>query len=197
MSEPDGIRQHFIASRDVLDASLADAAFVARMGEIAARIEQCLRGGGKVLLAGNGGSAADAQHIAGELLSRLFIDRAPLPAIALTTDSAVLTAIGNDYGYEQVFARQVTALGRRGDIFIAISTSGRSPNILKAVEAAKAAGVTTIAFTGNSNAPLASACDLALRVPSAVTPLIQQVYLAAAHAICERVERAMFGGART
>jgi D-sedoheptulose 7-phosphate isomerase len=109
----------------------------------------------------------------------------------------VLTAIGNDFGYEQVFARQVTALGRRGDIFIAISTSGRSPNILKAVEAAKAAGVTTIAFTGNSNAPLAGACDLALRVPSAVTPLIQQVYLAAAHAICERVERALFGGART
>ncbi|HVG51576.1 MAG TPA: SIS domain-containing protein, partial [Xanthobacteraceae bacterium] len=142
--------------------------------------------------AGNGGSAADAQHIAGELLSRLYFDRSPLPAVALTTDSSVLTAIGNDYGYEDVFARQVSGLGRGGDVFVAISTSGRSPNILKAVEAAKANRMHTIAFTGNTEAPLAGMCSLALRAPTGSTPLIQQIHISAAHAICELVESAMF-----
>src|SRR6476659_750215 len=110
--------------------ALADNALVSSIVAIAECMESSLRGGGKILLAGNGGSAADAQHFAGELLSRLYFDRAPLPAIALTTDSSVLTAIGNDYGFEDVFSRQVAGLGREGDVFVAISTSGKSPNIL-------------------------------------------------------------------
>lgn len=192
----DTVRKHFAASRAVIDAALADNAFLASVAKIAVTVEASLRAGGKVMLAGNGGSAADAQHIAGELVARLNFDRAPLAGLALTTDTAVLTAIGNDYGYEQVFARQVRGLGRRGDVLIALSTSGRSPNILRAVEAAKEIGVRTVAFTGNAEAPLAGACDIALRVPSAATALIQQVHMAAAHAICELVETALFGEER-
>ncbi len=189
---PDAIRRHLAASRDVLATALNDEALLAATVAIAQRFEATLRAGGKILLAGNGGSAADAQHIAGELLSRLHIDRAPLPAIALTTDTSVLTAIGNDYGFEEIFARQVRGIGRAGDVFVAISTSGRSPNVLKAVAAARATGVHTVAFTGNADAPLAAQCEIALRVPSASTPLIQQVHIVAAHAICDVVERALF-----
>ena len=145
-----------------------------------------------MLFAGNGGSAADAQHIAGEFVSRLNYDRDPIAGIALTTDSSVLTAIGNDYGYEHVFARQVRGLGRAGDILVAISTSGRSPNILAAVAAAKSVGIHTVGFTGSGNTKLAQCCDIVLRAPSTSTPLIQQVHIMAAHAICELVEIALF-----
>jgi D-sedoheptulose 7-phosphate isomerase len=189
----DIVRQHLIASREVVAATLADEGIIAAIAAISKRMEDTLRAGGKILLAGNGGSAADAQHISGELLSRLMFDRAPLPSIALTADQAVLTAIGNDYGYEQTFARQVRGLGRKGDVLIAISTSGSSPNVLKAVEAANEMGIHTVAFTGNRNTPLAGMCEFALRVPSPMTPLIQQVYVAAAHAMCEYVELALFG----
>jgi D-sedoheptulose 7-phosphate isomerase len=191
------VRRHIAASCDVIAAMMDDAGIVGSIVEIAGAMEKCLRSGGKVLLAGNGGSAADAQHIAAELLSRLNIDRAPLPAIALTTDTSVLTAIGNDYGFEDVFARQVKGLGRPGDVFVAISTSGRSPNILKAVAAAKEAKLVTVAFTGRNNAPLASQCDVALRAPSAETALIQQAHITAAHAICSLVEQALFGPSRS
>ena len=190
------VRQHMELSRDTMSAALQDSTLIATIVQIAEQMEKSLRAGGKVLLAGNGGSAADAQHIAGELLSRLNFDRAPLAAIALTTDSAVVTAIGNDYGYDEVFARQVKGLGRSGDVFVAISTSGKSPNILKAVEAAKEIGVTTVAFTGNANTPLGGMCDIALRAPTPSTPQIQQVYFTAAHAICELVEIALFGDKR-
>jgi D-sedoheptulose 7-phosphate isomerase len=189
----DLVRRHLIASREVVATTLADEAIIAAMAAISQRMEETLRAGGKILLAGNGGSAADAQHISGELLSRLMFDRSPLPSFALTADQAVLTAIGNDYGYDETFARQVRGLGRKGDVFIAISTSGSSPNILKAVEAANELGLHTVAFTGNRNTPLAGMCEFALRIPSPVTPLIQQVYMAAAHAICEYVEAALFG----
>ena len=188
----DKVRHHLTVSRDVMTAALGDNTLVSTIVAIAQCMEKSLRAGGKILLAGNGGSAADAQHFAGELLSRLYFDRAPLAAVALTTDTSVLTAIGNDYGYEDVFARQVSGLGRSGDVFVAISTSGRSPSILKAVEAAKAKGLHTVAFTGNADFPLAGMCTLALRAPSAATPLIQQIHITAAHAICELVERAMF-----
>ncbi len=188
----DKVRHHLSASRDVITAALADNGLISAIVAIAQCMEQSLRAGGKILLAGNGGSADDAQHIAGELLSRLYFDRAPLPAIALTTDTSVLTAIGNDYGFEDVFARQVSGLGRSGDVFVAISTSGRSPNILKAVEAAKASQLHTVAFTGNSDAPLAGMCSFALQAPTASTPLVQQIHISAAHAICELVESAMF-----
>jgi D-sedoheptulose 7-phosphate isomerase len=186
------IRRHFEQSRDTVIASLEDSTFVKSIEDIAVCIERSLRAGGKLLLAGNGGSAADAQHIAAEFVSRLVFDRGPLASIALTTDTSILTAIGNDYGYDQVFSRQVKAIGRRGDVFIAISTSGKSPNILKAVEAARDAGLHTVAFTGNSNAPLAGMCDLVLRAPSSATMLIQQIHITAGHSICELVELAMF-----
>ena len=190
------VRHHMELSRDTMSAALSDSTQIATIVQIADQMEKSLRAGGKVLLAGTGGSAADAQHIAGEWLSPLNFDRAPLAAIALTTDSAVLTAIGNDYGYDEVFSRQVKGLGRSGDVFVAISTSGKSPNILKAVEAAKEIGVTTVAFTGNANTPLAGMCDIALRAPTHSTPQIQQVYFTAAHAICELIEIALFGDKR-
>src|SRR5580692_5681336 len=185
---------HFRRSLEALERAAGDAEFMGQVLAIAAACERALRDGGKLLLAGNGGSAADAQHIAGEFLSRLRFDRHPLPAIALTTDSSVLTAVGNDYGYEQVFERQLRGLGRKGDVFIAISTSGKSPNVLAALAAAREIGVVTIGFTGT--APGAAAmlplCHLVLAAPSDDTPLIQQVHITAAHAICEIVERNLF-----
>jgi D-sedoheptulose 7-phosphate isomerase len=146
------------------------------------------------MLAGNGGSAADAQHIAGEFMSRLRFDRNPLPAVALTTDTSVLTAVGNDYGYDQVFERQVRGLGQRGDVFIAISTSGKSPNVIAALKAARTLGVVTVGFTGTAPgaAVMRPLCDHLLAAPSDDTPLIQQVHITAAHTICEIVERNMF-----
>ena len=145
--------------------------------------------GGKLLVAGNGGSAGDAQHIAGEFVSRLFYGRAPLAAVALTTDTSVLTAIGNDYGYEKVFERQILGLGSPGDVFLAISTSGQSPNILRALAAARRQGLVTIGFTGESATGMASLCDLILCAPSARTSIIQQVHIVAAHMLCGLVER--------
>jgi D-sedoheptulose 7-phosphate isomerase len=190
------VERYLGASRDVLATAMADEKFVSATTQIASLIEDCLRADGKVLLAGNGGSAGDAQHIAGEMVSRLNFDRDPLAGIALTTDTSILTAIGNDYGYEQVFSRQIRGIGRRGDVFVAISTSGKSPNILAAVQAARHMGIHTVGFTGKAECPLSSACDLVLRVPSISTPLIQQVYMVAAHSICELVEDAIFGDKR-
>lgn len=152
----------------------------------------CLRAGGKILLAGNGGSAADAQHMAGEYVSRFMYDRPGLAAIALTTDTSILTAIGNDYGYEKLFVRQIQALGRPGDVFIGYSTSGTSPNILRGFEAAATAGVTCIGFTGNRGGPMREACDILLEVPSGETPKIQEGHFVLGHIICALVERAMF-----
>ncbi|MEO5705656.1 MAG: SIS domain-containing protein [Alteraurantiacibacter sp.] len=151
-----------------------------------------MRDGNKVLLAGNGGSAADAQHIAGEFVSRFYFDRPALPAIALTVDTSILTAIGNDYGFEQVFARQVAALGQRGDLFIGISTSGRSPNVLRAIEAARAKGMTVLVLTGAGGGAMAALADVAISARSTDTPHIQQVHIIAGHAICAAVEAALF-----
>jgi D-sedoheptulose 7-phosphate isomerase len=194
VSDQEVVATHLRRSLEVIERAAADAEFGAAVLAIAQAVEKSLRAGGKVMLAGNGGSAADAQHIAGEFLSRLRFDRHPLPAIALTTDSSVLTAVGNDYGYEQVFERQLRGLGRKGDVFIAISTSGKSPNVLAALHAARDIGVTTVGFTGT--APGAAAmmplCDHVLAAPSDDTPLIQQIHITAAHAICEIVERNLF-----
>lgn len=153
---------------------------------------ECLQSGGKILLAGNGGSAADAQHIAGEFVSRFAFDRPGLPAIALTTDTSIITAIGNDYGYEKLFARQVQALGARGDVFIGYSTSGKSPNILRAFEEAKIKGMISIGFTGNRGGPMRELCDFLLEVPSADTPKIQEGHLVLGHILCGLVENAIF-----
>lgn len=150
------------------------------------------RQGGKIILAGNGGSAADAQHIAGEFVSRFAFDRPGLPAIALTTDTSVLTAIGNDYGYEKLFARQVQAHGQKGDVFIAYSTSGKSPNILLALEEARARGLVCIGLTGNRGGPMHELCDHLLEVPSPDTPKIQEGHLVLGHILCGLVEQALF-----
>lgn len=184
---------YFRRSRETLDRAAVDHNLLSSVVAIAVGIAQSLGSGGKILLAGNGGSAADAQHIAAEMLSRFKFDRDPLPAIALTTDTSVLTAIGNDYGYEHVFERQVRGLGRKGDIFIGISTSGRSPNVLAAFHAARAIGMINVGFTGSVGAiSMQSLCDVVLAAPVDETALIQQVHITAAHAICDLVERNLF-----
>jgi D-sedoheptulose 7-phosphate isomerase len=191
MTDPDAVSRHFCGSRELLERVTNDEDFLGEVGAIAERLTQTLRAGGKLLIAGNGGSAADAQHVAAEFLSRFGFDRNPLPAIALTTDTSVLTAIGNDYGFDQVFERQVRGLGRKGDAFIAISTSGRSPNVIAALKAAREIGVTTIGFSG-SRGEMHASCDLFLAVPSTETALIQQIHITAFHAICGIVERDLF-----
>src|SRR5580698_7884773 len=169
----DSVEAHFRRSCETLDRAAQDAGLRAAIYAIADTITQAFRNGGKLMLAGNGGSAADAQHIAGEFLSRLNFDRNPLPAIALTTDSSVLTAIGNDYGFERAFERQVRGLGKPGDVFIAISTSGRSPNVIAALKAARECGLTTVGFTGTAaNGAMPPLCDHWLAAPSSDTPLI-------------------------
>src|SRR5215470_11667663 len=160
----DPVAEHFRRSCETLSRAADDADLRARIHEIAEAITAAFRGGHKLLIAGNGGSAADAQHIAGEFLSRLNFDRNPLPAIALTTDSSVLTAIGNDYGFDRTFERQVRGLAHNGDVLLAISTSGRSPNILAGLQAARAAGATTVGFTGMADSPMVALCDICLRV---------------------------------
>jgi D-sedoheptulose 7-phosphate isomerase len=156
-------------------------------------ITNALKSGRKLLLAGNGGSAGDAQHIAGEFLSRLFFDHAPLPAVALTTDTSVLTAIGNDYGYDLVFERQVLGLGVSGDVFLGISTSGNSRNILRALEAARSRGLVTLGFTGATPGKMAELCDHIFCAPSSKTAIIQQIHITAAHLVCGMVEERIFG----
>jgi D-sedoheptulose 7-phosphate isomerase len=192
----DAVATHFRRSLAVMEQAAGDLALRQTILAIADCLTASFRNEGKLLIAGNGGSAADAQHIAGEFLSRLRFDRHPLPAIALTTDTSVLTAVGNDYGYEKVFERQVRGLGREGDVFIGISTSGRSPNVLAALEAARKLGMTTIAFTGTAHGANAmhALSDIVLAAPTDDTPLIQQIHITAAHAICEVVERDLFSG---
>ena len=184
----------------VLARMAADPELCATAERAAALVCESLRAGGKLLLCGNGGSAADAQHWAAELVGRFHRDRPGLPALALTVDGSALTAIGNDYGWERVFARQVEALGRRGDVLFALSTSGRSPNILTALAAARGLGLATVGFTGEAaeggvEGAMAPLCDLLLRVPSREVPRIQEGHEALGHAICALVERGMFPGA--
>lgn len=177
-------------SAEAMAAFARDAAAQEVMLDMAARIVAALEAGGRLLIAGNGGSAADAQHIAGEFTARLMYDRRPLSAVALTTDTSSLTAIGNDYGFVDIFSRQVLALGRPGDVFLGITTSGTSPNILRAFEVAREAGLVTAAFTGHAGVRGAP-CDVALAVPSVWTPVIQQLHITAAHIVCGLVERAL------
>lgn len=186
-----------IAETEHLMSSIAASS--ALLSSIAAAAEICiaaLRADGKIMLVGNGGSAADAQHIAGELVSRFAFDRPGLPAIALTTDTSILTAIGNDYGYTELFARQIQALGRPGDVLIAYSTSGQSPNILRALGAARDAGVKSIGLTGNRGGDMVDLCDICIEVPAQYTPKIQEGHLAIGHILCGLIEEAIFGNLR-
>jgi D-sedoheptulose 7-phosphate isomerase len=171
------------------------------LGEQLAQIEaacrlvaEALGAGRKLLVFGNGGSAADAQHLAAELVGRFGRERRPLPAVALTTDTSILTALGNDYGFEEVFSRQVRALGAAGDVALGISTSGRSPNVIRALEAAKECGLRTLALTGGGGGPVAGLAEVAVRVPSEVTARIQEAHATVCHIICQAVETALFGG---
>ena len=168
----------------------ARAADTARITAAADVIVQCLRNDGQLLVCGNGGSAADAQHVAAELVGRFRVERRALRAIALTTDTSVLTSIANDYAFDRVFARQVEALGRRGDVLLGISTSGASPNVLAAFAAAKERGLQTIALTGRDGGALGAAADLHINVPSSSTPRVQEVHRTILHVICDLVERA-------
>lgn len=185
----DAIAAYFHRAVEALGRAAGDGELLAKVLAIADAITQALRSGGKLLIAGNGGSAAHAQHIAAELLSRFVLERQALPAIALTADTSVLTAIGNDYGFESVFARQVRGLGRPGDVFLAVSTSGRSRNVLAALKAAREIGLVTVGFTGAGGAPMSALCDLCFVVPLEETAVIQQIHMVAAHALCGLVER--------
>lgn len=171
-----------------------DTTLLATAHAIAAAMIEALRSGRKILLIGNGGSAADAQHIAAEIVGRYKQERPGYAAIALTTDSSALTSIANDYGFEQIFSRQVEGLGQRGDVLLAFSTSGRSPNILAALRKARATGIVTVGFTGTRGEAMRSHCNLLLVSPSDDTPAIQQVHMAVAHGICDEIERAMVAG---
>jgi len=187
------VRQELEDASSLLALMCKDEALSTTIASIANLCIEALQTGKKILLAGNGGSAADAQHIAGELVSRFAFDRPGLPAIALTTDTSILTAIGNDYGYTQLFARQVQALGQVGDVLIAYSTSGQSPNIVEALSQAQQKGLKTVGFTGNRKGPMLSLCDICLEIPSPSTPKIQEGHLVAGHIVCGLIEDAIFG----
>mgnify|MGYP000039712916 CR=1 FL=1 len=180
------------ATQGVIAAMLADTRLIAAMEATAAACIKALKAGNKALFMGNGGSAADSQHLAGELVSRFAFDRPGLPAFALTTDSSVLTAIGNDYGYEQLFARQVEAVGKSGDVLFGFSTSGKSPNILLALEKARALGLITVGMTGNRGERITQLVDHCIEIPSPSTPNIQEGHIVAGHIICGLIEEALF-----
>ena len=161
---------------------------------IAEKLIAVLSGGNKVIFCGNGGSAADAQHLSAELMGRYKFDRPPMPAMSLTTDTSALTAIGNDYGFESVFARQLRGIGRRGDVLVGISTSGNSANVVAAFKQAGQMGISTVAFTGAGGGAMREIADIALAVPSSATNNIQEMHIACGHIICGIVEKHFFGG---
>ncbi len=186
------IRGEFAKALANMQAMSTDPVIAAQLVDAVALSVAALRDGRKMLFAGNGGSAADAQHWAGELVSRFYYDRPGLPAIALTTDSSILTAIGNDYGFDYVFARQVEALGQAGDVFVAISTSGNSPNIIRAAEAARARGMKVLGFSGIDGGQLVVLSDICFRIPSSETPRIQEGHEFVGHMLCALIEAQMY-----
>jgi D-sedoheptulose 7-phosphate isomerase len=182
------IAAQLAASRDLMARLCSDATLIAAIETVTQAAAETLRNGRTILLAGNGGSAADAMHIATELVGRFAYDRPGLAAIALNADTTALTAIANDHGFERIFARQVEALGRRGDLLIAISTSGRSPNVIAALQMARAKGIVTVGLTGQHPGPMAPWCDHVLSIPSTETPRIQEAQILVAHIICGLIE---------
>ena len=190
----DPIGAHLRLSLAALELTTQDAALLAAARKIAEAIVAALRAGNRLLIIGNGGSAADAQHISAEIVGRYKQDRPAWAAIALTTDTSALTAISNDYGFDQVFARQVEGFGQRGDVLLALSTSGRSANILSALRTARDLGLATIGFTGSKGEAIGALCDHLLVVPSDDTPIVQQIHLAIAHGICDEIEQTVMRG---
>jgi len=189
----DLVKDKLIEGMRVIEAISENSQLHSTLNDAAQLTASALRNGRKLMVAGNGGSAADAQHLVAEFVSRLVEDRPAMRAVALTTDSSILTAIGNDYGYERVFARQIEALGQPGDVFMGISTSGNSPNVLRALELCRESGITTIGLSGATGGRMVPLCDYMIAIPSTVTMYIQQAHLALEHIYCLMVERYYFG----
>ncbi|EAJ7493430.1 D-sedoheptulose 7-phosphate isomerase [Campylobacter jejuni] len=187
------IKGHFADSILVKEQILKDENLITLIKNASLEVIKAYKNGNKTLLAGNGGSAADAQHIAGEFVSRFYFDRPGIASIALSTDTSILTAISNDYGYENLFARQVQAQGVKGDVFIGISTSGNSKNILKALELCKQKEIISIGLSGASGGAMNELCDYCIKVPSTCTPRIQEAHILIGHIICAIVEEELFG----
>ncbi|ECP6097715.1 D-sedoheptulose 7-phosphate isomerase [Campylobacter jejuni] len=187
------IKEHFQESILVKEQILKDEKLIILIKNASLEVIKAYKNGNKTLLAGNGGSAADAQHIAGEFVSRFYFDRPGIASVAFTTDTSILTAIGNDYGYENLFARQVQAQGVKGDVFIGISTSGNSKNILKALELCKQKEIISIGLSGASGGAMNELCDYCIKVPSTCTPRIQEAHILIGHIICAIVEEELFG----
>ena len=186
------IKKDIEKTQAIISNILNDLDLLEAVENIAIKAIEIYKNGGKILFAGNGGSAADAQHLSAELVSRFHFDRPALPAIALTTDTSALTAIGNDYGYKQIFSRQVEAIGQKGDMLIAISTSGNSENIIEALKIAKEKEIITVGFTGKTSGAMAKLCNMILQIPSTETPKIQECHILLGHIICSIIEREMF-----
>jgi len=189
----DLVRKQLAQSIQTMQATLADLHIADTISTISEITANAMLAGRKLLVAGNGGSAADAQHLVAEFAVRLVDNRPALPAIALTTDSSILTACGNDFGFDQIFSRQIEALGRPGDVFLGISTSGNSPNILRALEQAKKMNLITIGFSGNNGGKMRDLCDHNVVIPSSITMNIQECHLALEHIFCMAVECHYFG----
>jgi D-sedoheptulose 7-phosphate isomerase len=188
----DKILRQLQESADVIAALAADAQIQSTIEAVAERCVAALRNGNKLLFMGNGGSAADAQHLAGEMVSRFAFERPGLPAFSLAVDTSVMTSIGNDYGYEHLFARQIEALAKPGDVLFGFSTSGRSPNILAGLETARKMGLATVGMAGNQKARITELVDYCIEIPSASTPKIQEGHIVIGHIICGLVEAQMF-----
>jgi len=171
---------------------LESSEYLSAVTDVAEAMTKCLRTGNKVLFFGNGGSAADAQHLAAELIGRFLKERESLPGVALTTNTSILTAIGNDYSFDEIFSRQIAGIGRAGDVAFGITTSGNSPNVLRAVSVAREKGLVTVGLTGRSGGKLANAVHHCIRIPSDQTPRIQEGHILAGHTLCELVEEAFF-----
>ena len=188
----DFIKTYIIESIKTKEEILSSDAFLDVIERAAKLIIQAYKNGNKVLIAGNGGSAADAQHIAAELVSKFLLDRPSLNAIALTTNTSVLTAVGNDYSHEYIFARQIQAYGEKGDVFIPISTSGSSKNIIKAIEESKSKGLSVVGLTGRNSCQMDTLCDCIIKVPSYKTPIIQESHITIGHILCAIIEQNLF-----
>ena len=186
------VKQHIEESLNIKHALLHNDKILEQVVNISQVCIDAYKRGNKILIAGNGGSAADAQHIAGELVSRFYFDRAGLAAIALTADSSILTSIANDYGYEKLFSRQIEANGVEGDIFIGISTSGNSKNIIEAFKQCKQQNIITLGFTGDSPCKMDELCDFCIKIPSKQTPRIQEAHILIAHILCAIIEKELF-----
>ena len=190
------VRSEVTKTVDVMQAILADQALIDTVERVGEACAKSIAGGGKIMFCGNGGSAGDSQHLAAELVGKLVFDRPGMPGLALTVDTSALTAVGNDFGYESVFSRQVEALGRSGDVLIGISTSGRSKNVVKAMAAARARGIVTIAMTGAKHGPMADLADHWITVPHSETQKIQEGHIVLGHIFCALVEDKIYGGRR-